>query len=305
MNIVIVMATCNGARFIEAQLRSILGADLLPSRVIVGDDASNDDTLARLREMAHCAPVPVEIHENTVRMGVAANFLSLLRHVPADATCVAFADQDDIWHADKLARAVAALAAVPAGVPALYCARQRLIDASGAPKGLSPLHAALPSFANALVENIATGCTVLVNRAALDLVLTQPVPDVRFHDWYLYLLLTGVGGLVIYDPEPVIDYRQHGANVTGSPVSLLASLRARAGRLLGGSSRRLIDANMASMQVAAPVLTAQNRAMLASFAAARAGGFVARLAYLPVSGLYRQCRVDTWIMRVLFAVGRL
>ena len=45
------------------------------------------------------------------------------------------------------------------------------------------------------------------------------------HDWWIYLLVSGAGGTVIYDPEPTVRYRQHGGNLIGGNLGLGAPAR--------------------------------------------------------------------------------
>ena len=56
-----------------------------------------------------------------------------------DADYFAYADQDDVWEADKLERAVAWLQTVSENVPALYGSRTLLVDARNQHIGYSPL----------------------------------------------------------------------------------------------------------------------------------------------------------------------
>ena len=101
-----------------------------------------------------------------------------------------------------------------------------LVDAA-----LNPLHATTPwprgpSLANALCENIITGCTAALNRPAIDLLQRGGVPDaVRFHDWWMYLVVSAFG-VVVFDDQPTLLYRQHSGNHIGHGAG-------RTGRYLG------------------------------------------------------------------------
>lgn len=144
--------------------------------------------------------------------------------VPADADLVMFSDQDDVWLPGKIDRAWQHLQ--PLGdVPALYGSAQMLVD-----QDLRPLHATPPwprgpSLANALTENIITGCTAALNRPAMQLLQRAGVPrEVRFHDWWMYLVLSAFGR-VVHDDEPTVLYRQHGANQIGHGAGWLGRQR--------------------------------------------------------------------------------
>lgn len=208
--VVVLMSTYNGEQFVVQQLRSILEQLPADGRILVRDDGSTDATVERVQGVGD-SRISVVRGDN---LGFAASFLRLLSGVPADSRMIMFADQDDVWLPTKVERAWKALAALP-DTAALYCSAQMLAD-----ERLRPLHATQrwpikPSFQNALSENIVTGCTAALNPAAIALLRQAGVPDqVRFHDWWMYLVVSAFGA-VIFDPEPTLLYRQHGANQIG------------------------------------------------------------------------------------------
>jgi glycosyltransferase involved in cell wall biosynthesis len=209
MRVVVVMSTFRGERFIAEQLRSILEQLPEDGRLLVRDDGSDDATVERVAAF-NDSRVSLERGPN---LGFARSFFSLLASVPDDADMVMLADQDDVWLPGKIDRAAAQLAG--RADPVLYCSRLRLVDESLRPMGVSSPWPRGPSFSNALAENIVTGCTVALNRAALELVLRLGNPQrIHFHDWWMYLVVSAFG-TVIADPVPTVLYRQHGANVVG------------------------------------------------------------------------------------------
>ena len=132
--------------------------------------------------------------------------------------------------------------------------------------------------------------------------LFEAVPDVAVvaHDWWAYQLVSGAGGTVIYDPEPSVAYRQHGENLIGGN----RGLRGRAARLRMLAAGRLAeytDTNLAALERAAPLLTAEARAKVALLRRSRRLPVLQRLAALRRLGLYRQTRGDTamlWLASV-------
>ena len=86
---------------------------------------------------------------------------------------------------------------------------------------MSPLFRRPPSFRNALVQSLAGGNTMVLNRPARDLVALAS-RRARFvsHDWWAYLLVTGAGGAVHYSAKPLVRYRQHAHNLVGANTSL-------------------------------------------------------------------------------------
>jgi len=64
------------------------------------------------------------------------------------------------------------------------------------------------------MQNMVTGCTVMMNRALLRRAL--PIPDgVLMHDWWLGLVAAAFGE-IRFVPQATMFYRQHGKNDTGA-----------------------------------------------------------------------------------------
>ena len=245
--ICILLCKLDGERFLEEQLRSIETGPLLSAHFLVSDDQSTDEGLAIARHVFAERGLPFTVRTGP-NEGFAENFRSSILAADPNHDFYAFCDQDDVWHADKLTVAVAALLKHSQDVPALYGSRTRITDVNNNPIGMSPLFAKLPSFQNALVQSIAGGNTMVMNRAAL-LLLQKACADVRFvsHDWFAYQMVTGAGGVFIMDQTPHIDYRQHDNNAVGSNTGFRAALE----RLSAGLNGRFSDwndVNIAALQ---------------------------------------------------------
>lgn len=282
--VAIILATYNGEKYLEEQLQSIVGQTHSNWQLIVGDDGSTDGTYAALQSFATKHKVTLRAN---ARFGFVENFMSTLFLAEGNYDFYAFTDQDDVWHADKLAQGLSALRGVPSTAPALYGARSRLMDASGHPYGHSPLFNGPFHFRNALVQCFAGGNTMIINRAAWELLRAAKKMPLVSHDWWFYQLISGAGGHILYDPVPRIDYRQHGNAVVGSSAGVLASL-ARIRSLGKGVWKDWNDRHIAALQANADMLTDANRQVLERFANARKRGLVQRLAGVHASGVYRQ-----------------
>jgi glycosyltransferase involved in cell wall biosynthesis len=291
-HVAILMGTRNGARFLGDQLASIAGQSHRDWRLVVSDDGSTDATRAILATFAaEVGEARVEVREGP-RRGFAANFLSLAGDPGIRADFHAFADQDDLWHEDRLARGIARIGGLPADRPALTGGRTRLIDEADAPLGLSPEFRLPPSFENALVQSIAGGNTMLFNAGAKRLFEAVPGVAVVAHDWWAYQLVAGAGGTVLYDPEPFVLYRQHAGNLIGKNQGMRAQGR-RLRLLLAGQMAEWTDTNLAALERAAPLLTPEARAKMALLRRARGQGLFNRLRHLRRLSLYRQTRAGT------------
>ena len=285
--VTILMGMRDGAAFLPDQLTSLAAQSHLNWQLWCSDDGSEDGSVRIVRSFAQRHPQRIRVTHGP-RKGFAQNFLSLMRTLPHDTGPVALCDQDDIWLPDKLTRAIAMLAKAES-TPTHYCARAGYWNGSKEPKTISPQRTRPCTFANALVENIATGNTIVLNASAARLarLAGQYAGGVCAHDVWLYLLNTGTGGKVIFDNvTPPILYRQHDANAIGAPTGLLPHLRRKMSVLQGVYAER-VNANITAIWRVRDLLTPAAKATLDEFIAAREGSTPKRLYQLSKSGAYR------------------
>ena len=286
--IAILMATFCGERFLSQQLDTIAAQSCSDWALRVSDDRSTDRTLGILESYrANWGRERLSIQTGPA-LGFRANFLSLVCDPLIQAEYFAYADQDDLWDAEKLAVAVRWLESVPATVPALYCARTRLIDEAGDAIGFSPLFSKAPKFENALVQSIAGGNTMVFNRAARALLVEAGAQVlVQTHDWWTYILVSACGGTVRYDAAPGVGYRQHGLNLVGSNASWRGRYH-RARRLIAGEFKIMNDRNIAALQRMRHRFTPESARVLDEFTRARDATLIPRLRGVRRSGVYCQ-----------------
>lgn len=285
--VAVLLCTFQGGRFLAEQLDSIGAQKHKNFTLWASDDGSTDDTLQILEHYQNLWGKERVSIRSGPREGFAANFLSLACDTDIQGDLFAFVDQDDIWEPDKLSRAIARLETVQSNKPALYCSRTRLIDERGREIGFSPLFHKPPGFANALIQNIGQGNTMVMNRAARDLMNSACERDVVYHDWWTYLLIAGAGGDVFYDPCPTVRYRRHSANLMGPNASLRTRLD-RMWLLFNGEFRNWNSTNINALQKTRRVLTPDNKRILDEFRAARDRWLLPRLLGLRKSGIYHQ-----------------
>ena len=211
MKISIALCTYNGARFLSEQLASIAAQTRQPDELVACDDGSSDDTVEILKVFAPSVSFPVRIIVNDSNLGAVTNFRQAISRCNGELT--ALADQDDVWLLDKLERAEVALMSSMNIGNTLYCTRLQYVDAALVTLGLSSIPANI-GFSNAVVENSATGCSVVFGNEIKHKFLQAKSTDMVMHDWWLYLVATAFGD-VVYDPRPSLLYRQHLSNVAG------------------------------------------------------------------------------------------
>ena len=259
-HITVLMATCNGARFLPAQLHSLIAQTHKNWSLIVSDDGSRDATLDILHRFDRAHPGRIlHLTEGPRAGSPAQNFMALLTRQNLPKGMVALADQDDVWLPQKLARAVKYLAGQPQTLPCIYASKSILTD-----ENLVPLHQAKtkivqPSFRNALVQNIFAGHATVLNAAALALVQNVGAPEyIAFHDWWLYQLVAGAGGACLLDPAQTVLYRQHSGNAFGASQGLFAGVK-RVKHLLRNDYGKWLAAHWRALNDAAAYLTPDAR----------------------------------------------
>jgi glycosyltransferase involved in cell wall biosynthesis len=295
----VLLSTFNGEKFLAAQIESILAQSWRNLRLTIRDDGSRDGTVDVLQEAARDPRVTVALEQN---IGATASFFHLLEGVAPSTSFAAFADQDDVWLPEKIARAVSALSAVRADEPALYCSRVFIADENLRTVGETPAWPRPPSFGNALIENIAMGCTSVLNRAAIDLLQQQSAPrNAVQHDWWCYLVIAAFG-TVIYDLQPSMSYRLHGRNVVGVKTTPLRRMADKIARQFRQDSLGLIMRQAAEFHARYGGRLAAHRArQLDAVVAARS--LRVRMTLAADRSIHRQFPLDDLLWRARLLAG--
>ena len=228
----VLLPTYNGARYLPRQLDSLRAQTFRDFAVLIQDDGSDDGTAA-IPEGLRDDPRFRFGSESGRHLGAKGNFLSLMRQ--ADTPYAALCDQDDVWLPERLEKGMAAIRKAEkelgADTPVLVHSDCIVTDEAGetihdsffAHQGWDPGAVTLPRL---LVQNNVTGCTSLMNRALYQSAAGHADPERIFmHDWFLAMTAAAFGRIV-FIPEGLVRYRQHGRNAVG------ASRRGIAGRAL-------------------------------------------------------------------------
>lgn len=214
--IAVLMATFNGARYIKAQIDSILTQQGTTLDLFLRDDGSDDQTLDIIGEYL-VENQNVFLIESDERLGAAGSFLELMNAVPTHYEYYAFADQDDIWMPNKLEKCRLKLEHLGADeIGIAYCG-YRYIDENGSPLGTYKTAAETEiSWKSAVVENPAAGFSILMNRACLIAarLSKEKYKRVRMHDFWVHQVAFLLGRTQRV-PECLVDYRIHSSNTVG------------------------------------------------------------------------------------------
>ena len=311
MKVQILMSTYNGARYLRTQLDSIVRQTIEEKTLLIRDDGSSDNTMDILHEyQAQYSWIKVYQGGN---LGVQKSFFELIAKSDPLADYIAFADQDDEWLPEKLECAVYKLEACARddkAVPLLYCGSQIMVD-----EELKPLDVTVSrivrkaSFGNALVQNICTGCTAVINQKLANLIKENMPVDIDaivMHDWWLYLTASCFGS-VVYDDISYIRYRQHGKNTHGAILNKRKLLMYRIGQLLkprGEIYRQIREfSSDFAKQLNKPEWRNQYKLINSLLSAeSKVSG---RLAVVFNKRFYRQKRQDDLVFRLITLIGKL
>ncbi|MES2547576.1 MAG: glycosyltransferase [Pseudomonadota bacterium] len=235
--VAIILSTYNGAKYIAAQLDSILRQTHTNWKCYIRDDGSKDETLAILASYFARDTRFAFVDAISGNMGLNSSHYYLISITTENY--VAMCDQDDIWDDNKLEVTLHKLKQIETAkkIPALVhtnsvvvdsnlnIMREQFIGRRGFKKGLNGI----------VFANSAQGGSILIN-ASLRQIAMQ-VPPVLPYDYHLAIIanLTGTRAFI---PQTLLKYRQHAAssiaiadsnlpnqlNKSGYSTSLLLSL---------------------------------------------------------------------------------
>ena len=285
----IILAYYNGLEFIDEQLKSIFSQTHKNIQVFVSDDCSDKPLQLSDLSLSDEQKRKITISRNDSNLGFATNFMKRLETLPLEFDYYAFADQDDLWCDEKIERAINLLELSKLSGPKLYCSRTEIVCEKGqVHMGYSPLFQKKPSFKNALVQNIGGGNTMVFNKIAKDKIIPfWKHRQLVAHDWFVYQVVTGVGGHVVYDAVPSLRYRQHQTNLIGSNNSFVGKLR-RLLALLKGDFKNWNQINLSMLLANAHLLTETNAKTVFEFDRALRSGLIKRLYIMAKLIVYRQ-----------------
>ncbi len=215
LTVSITLATFNGGRYIATQLQSLARQTCAPVELVIADDGSTDDTVAIIRDFARTTSIPVRIVGTTGGNGPTRNFERAMMEARGDV--VMCCDQDDVWHPYKIERMLQAFNPMTTLV---FC-DANLVDENLIPLGKT-LWERLNFEANRFnpieylgKRTIAFGLTMAYRNSPALRNLVFPIPMPFGHDNFVALVAACMGEIKIV-PMPLLDYRQHSGQVSGT-----------------------------------------------------------------------------------------
>jgi len=298
----VLIAHFNGAKFIEEQISSIDAQVGVRCNLLIGDDGSNSKDLDTLKTSIEKIKWPSKIFVNSKQLGVFENFLNLLKASENHSEYFAFSDQDDVWFDDKLSRAVSRLSDIPKNTPALYCSATKVVDENLRFIGRSLKLSKPPSFKNALTQNIAAGNTIVINRKAREIILHNThILHLRSFDWWMYMVVAGAGGQIVFDPKPSLLYRQHTSNDMGAGLNWKSQFT-RIIKVIVGSYKSLLDDYFVALEKVE--LKPENMQIFVDAKKMKSKNPLDRVAGYISSGVYRQTTMQNCKLIATILFGR-
>ncbi len=217
----ILIATYQGGNYVEEQIESILLQTHFHVNLIIRDDGSTDETPSILMNLNQTYPNKITLLPSEKHLGIKGNFSTLMQH--SRAPYLAFSDQDDKWLPHKIEESLDLIKSMErqygSHLPLLVHTDLTLVDQNL--KEMAPsfwryenFNPDATGFNRLLVQNVVTGCTMLMNRCLAD--LAQPIPpEAVMHDWWVGLVASCFGHIQSLE-KPTVLYRQHETNHTGA-----------------------------------------------------------------------------------------
>jgi len=232
------LATYNSAKFLRAQLDSLFSQTCQDFDLLVADDGSSDATLAILAEYKARFPHRIRLLAfDTPAGGACANFARITDAFTADYAM--YCDHDDVWLPDKIELSMKRMRTAERrcghAVPILVHTGLSVCGSDLSPYGFSyetytNLDQSHASANRLLVQNVVAGCAALMNRALYE--LARPIPrEATMHDHWV-ALVASLSGVIEFERQPTLLYRQHGGNAVGARSWSIQSVMQRAREIL-------------------------------------------------------------------------
>ena len=296
----ILLSTYNGEKYLREQLDSYIGQTCFPIiRVLIRDDGSTDGTVGILKEYAERYGFEILYGEN---IGVNASYGVLLQASDPECAYFALSDQDDVWLPEKIEIALHHLTAHEGCEPALFFSLSRIVDERLNTISESHFPTRGTSFYNAMVQNVCPGHTQVWNAAMRERLLRTDFSHAHILDWWIYLLASGTGKLY-FAPQCTVLHRQHGNNAVGYEMNPLKNLLILLKRVRSKEAAAISRQLECFLQDYGEELSDAYRTEVKLFLGAQAS-IIWRFSYIIHSKIFRQARMDTILVYLLYLLGK-
>ena len=220
----VALCTYNGEKFLAEQIESILTQTVQPSEIIISDDNSNDNTVSIVSEFIKKHPsIKWEITINEKKLGYVKNFQKAI--LKCSQPIIFLCDQDDVWLTNKAEtilfgfkdeNILAIFSDAYIVNKDLEYSGSTMFDRIGFNKEIQKNFLNEKFQASILLsKHIVTGATLAFRRDMITSIFPIPKNDVYIHDSWIATLISLLGKL-LFVPQALIKYRQHGGNAIGA-----------------------------------------------------------------------------------------
>ena len=210
----VLLATFNGELYLTEFLESLSRQEGVKIHLRVSDDGSTDRTIDIVKSFTN------RFESCTIcagpSQGPSKNFFSLIEK--SSFEYVALADQDDIWLANHLISSIHRISKTPDSPSMTFSSVTEFVEESGT-ESVWPLRYPGDDIRSILTENLARGCTFVLNSKSIDLIKLHKPESAIMHDWWIFLLMFSSGS-VTWSTSPEVRYRIHQNNAVGGTPSL-------------------------------------------------------------------------------------
>jgi len=210
----ILMATFNGEKFVENQIRSILKQTYSDFDLYINDDGSKDGTMGIIRKLAieDSRVHPLELVDSN--NGQLYNFDKLMQYVSdLNYDYIMFSDQDDIWNDNKIKDTLSFMKEKESGATLVYT-NYKENNSDNTFRIAYDQQFPLNNYSILMYQNWIMGCTVMINRLLLSYSGHVPIEADNHDNWVMLVALTY--GNIFYLNEVTMFHRIHDNNVTNN-----------------------------------------------------------------------------------------
>lgn len=219
--VAILLATYQGERFLEEQIDSLFEQTYKNWKLYIHDDGSDDKTVEILQRYKEQYPEQIVLLDGNITGGPKTNFLYMMKQV--ESAYYMCCDQDDIWLPEKIEKTYNQMKSLETDVdiPCLVFTELKIVNEdleviSDTMSRYQKLDCVNTNLHRMLMQNVVTGCTMMLNRKLRDMVIQyKDIKNIIMHDWWASIIAAEFGKIKFIE-EPTILYRQHDDNNIGA-----------------------------------------------------------------------------------------
>lgn len=232
----ILLSTYNGSKYLSELIESIINQTCNNWKLIIRDDGSEDSTVDVIKSFVIRFPDKIiYVKDKYNNLGPSQSFSKLMEYSNADY--IMFCDQDDVWLNNKIELTIKKMLLLEVEFihkpilihTDLTIVNEELKVISNSFWNYQKLNPKYKKLNNILIQNIVTGCSMMINKKLKE--LAHPIPnEAIMHDWWIALVASIYSGIYEIN-SPLVLYRQHSKNNIGAKKYSLYNFITRFGKL--------------------------------------------------------------------------